>query len=68
MIVGCGHTGTDSPVWSGLVWSPLLVGLHRRHLGLHLGRLGLHLSLIFCHQNLVARRQCLVHHLHSRNQ
>ena len=24
-IVGCGHTGTDSPAWSGLVWSGLVV-------------------------------------------
>ena len=25
-IVGCGHTGTDSPAWSGLVWLRVWVG------------------------------------------
>ena len=28
-IVGCGHTGTDSPAWFGLVWSGLVVRLSR---------------------------------------
>ena len=27
--MGCGHTGTDSPAWSGLIWSGLAVCLGR---------------------------------------